>query len=374
MLKLLTISFLLTACGSSDKADGDTSSPSPADSLPLDSGGGGEDGPDEGSPDGGDTGEFVEGSGPTDFIGAPCSTDADCPYDGGVCLTDGFPDGMCSLSCDNICPDQDGHPVTFCVDSEALPTGTPSGGWCVSRCDFSIYSSLGCRDEYGCVIEGRYNESWTQNYSCLPGDASDLTECHYSLADRGIAFEPTVRAPAHPDGHPDLTCEIEDPVWILAPVFGVDMKYYDGSRTPRTLAACEMAHALGDTVEGLLEYDVSSILHVGTYNCRTIAGTSSISRHGYADAIDFYGFEFTDGRSWTLIDDWEHDTTSFDTEAGRFLYEIAQSWYDDWIWNIILTPNYNLAHDNHFHVDLSPGSHYVGATDGRYFGPALYVD
>ena len=55
-------------------------------------------------------------------------------------------------------------------------------------------------------------------------------------------------------------------------------------------------------------------------------------------------------------------------------FDAAHRWYDDWIWNIILTPNYNLAHDNHFHVDLSPGSHYVGATDGRYIGPALYVD
>ena len=42
--------------------------------------------------------------GPFGFIGSPCETDGDCDYDGGVCLTDGFPQGMCSLPCDNICP------------------------------------------------------------------------------------------------------------------------------------------------------------------------------------------------------------------------------------------------------------------------------
>ena len=312
--------------------------------------------------------------GPLGFIGSPCLNDEECAYDGGVCLTDGFPEGMCSLPCDNICPDESGHPVTFCVDADALPSASLSGGWCVSRCDFQVHPSMGCRADYGCVIESRYNEGSTENYSCIPGDETDLNDCHYSLADRGIAFEPTVRGEEHPEGRPDLTCRIEDPVWVLSPVFGVDLEYYDGTPTPRTRAACEMAHALGDTVADVVDQGVTSLLHIGTYNCRVIAGTSDLSRHSFADAIDIYGFGFEDGREWTLVDHWEHDTTSFDTDAGEFLYDAAYRWYDDWVWNIILTPNYNLAHDNHFHVDLSPGSHYVGATDGRYIGPALYVD
>ena len=75
----------------------------------------------------------------------------------------------------------------------------------------------------------------------------------------------------------------------------------------------------------------------------------------------------------TLIDDWEH-TDSPRTEAGRWMYDAAYRWYDERYWNIILTPNYNAAHDDHFHVDLTPGGDYVGVTDGRFIGPAPYVD
>jgi hypothetical protein len=338
---------------------------------------------DSGSPDRGvDTGDGEPEedtgtspySGPLGFIGSPCSEDEDCGYEGGLCLTEDFPDGMCSASCDQYCPDLDGHPVTFCVDGAGLGAPGLEGGYCVSRCDFEYFSASGCRDAYGCQIEARLGEPWTETFTCLPGDETDLSACHFELADRGIAFEPTIRQPDHPEGHPELECSIADPVWILSPVFGVELKYYDGSLTPRTLAACELAHAVGDTIEDVVDQGVNSMLHVGTYNCRTIGGTSEISRHGYADAIDIYGFEFDDGRVWTLVDHWEHDTASPATDAGQFLYEAAYRWYEDYIWNIILTPNYNVAHDNHFHVDLSPGSHFVGVTDGRFIGPAPYAD
>ena len=367
---LLVLLFLMAGCGG-DKSPNDTG----VGSLTVDDPDTGRAGDGDGGP-GDVSGDDSGGAppGPSGFIGSPCSVDSDCEYDDGVCLTDGFPDGMCSVQCDLYCPDQDGAPVTFCVDGSTFEDPTLSGGWCVSRCDFDVFSGEGCRDEYGCTVQERHGEPETQNFSCIPGAESDLNSCHYELADRGIAFEPTVRAVDHPDGYPELDCIIEDPVWILSPVFGVEMKYYDGSVTERTLAACEMAHAVGDTIEDVVDAGVTALLHIGTYNCRNIAGTSDISRHGYADAIDIYGFEFDGGEVWTLIDDWEHDTETPTTDAGRFLYEAAYRWYEDYIWNIILTPNYNAGHDNHFHVDLSPGSHYVGMTDGRFIGPAPYAD
>ena len=323
---------------------------------------------DSGDPDGGPD-WIAEG-----FIGSPCANDTDCAFEGGTCLTDGFPSGMCSAPCETYCPDEDGFPVTFCVDGGSAGPFPDGNGWCVSRCDFSTYFEGGCRDEYGCTIESRNEEPQTQTYACLPNRPSDLEECHLQLAERGIAFEPTVRTVDHPEGHPELDCVIEHPVWLMSPVSGVELEYYDGTPTPRTLASCEMAHSIADTAEDVGPFGVKSILHIGTYNCRVIAGTSTLSRHGYGDAIDIYGFRFDDDRTWTLIDDWEHDTETPTTMAGRFLFDAAHRWYDDWIWNIILTPNYNLAHDNHFHVDLTPGWHDISLHSGRYIGPAPYVD
>lgn len=308
------------------------------------------------------------------FIGSRCESDADCDFEGGICLVDGFPEGMCSAPCETYCPDQDGFPVTFCVDGGSAGPFPDDNGWCVSRCDFSSYIEEGCRVEYGCAIEARNDEPATETYACLPHRSTDLDACHFELAERGVAFEPTVRTVEHPEGHPDLDCFIENPVWLMSPVSGVALEYYDGTPTPRTLSSCEMAHSIADTADDVGPLGVSSILHIGTYNCRVISGTSTLSRHGFGDAIDIYGFRFDDGRTWTLIDDWEHDTETPTTMAGRFLYDAAYRWYDDWIWNIILTPNYNLAHDNHFHVDLTPGWHDLSFHSGRFVGPAPYVD
>ena len=45
---------------------------------------------------------------------------------------------------------------------------------------------------------------------------------------------------------------------------------------------------------------------------------------------------------------------------AQFLYDAGNRWFDNYIWNIILTPNYNSAHDNHYHVDMTPSSHFIG--------------
>jgi hypothetical protein len=62
------------------------------------------------------------------FIGGPCTVDADCDYEGGVCE----PAGFCSLQCTlarPFCPDRTGNASTFCID-----LGAGRGG-CVAQCD-----------------------------------------------------------------------------------------------------------------------------------------------------------------------------------------------------------------------------------------------
>ena len=313
--------------------------------------------------------------GPLGFVGSPCDTVADCDFEDAICLTDGFPDGMCSQACELYCPDRAGHPVTFCVDADELPASAPGDGDCLSRCDFGVFPETGCRSDYGCAVAPRANEPGTLKYVCMPNAASELNECHTQLAARGLAFEPTIIAIDHPSGHPELDCDVVDAVYLQSPVFGVDLQYYDGSPDGEVLARCEMAHSIADTIEDVLPYGVVAMRHYGTYNCRVISGSDTLSEHGLGNAIDIYGFEFDDGELWTLVDDWEHDTSSgFDTAAGEWLYDSAYRWFDDDIWNIILTPNYNSAHDDHFHVDLTAGGNYIGYWGGRYIGPAPYAD
>lgn len=319
-------------------------------------------------------------TGPTGFIGSPCLTADDCDYESAVCV-EVFPEGMCSLECDLYCPDADGHPMTFCVDDGSLPdeaTGFAEGA-CFSRCDYGWFPSTGCREGYGCTVAPRANEPGTEQHVCTPGEGDPVTGCLEELASMGVSFEPSSHTPESPDTHPSLTCTVEDPVVLHSPVHGVQIvSYYSGSES-HPYMACRAAVALVRTIDDVAAEGVVAIQHMGTYNCRVISGTDTLSRHAYGDAIDLAGFEFEDGTVVTLVDDWEHDTTSPATFGGQFLYLAAHRWYDAWIWNTILTPNYNSAHDDHFHVDLTPDRHFLEyipcpECSGRYIGPAPYDD
>jgi hypothetical protein len=137
--------------------------------------------------------------------------------------------------------------------------------------------------------------------------------------------------------------------------------------------SCHLARALYDATLELQDWDVTEVVHIGTTVCRTISGTSTLSQHALGLAIDFAGF-FDDGAHWFGVEDhWEHDTTSPVTPEGRTLFDIVWRWYERWIFNIILTPNYNAAHDNHFHVDLTRGQHGLWAVS-EHFGCYLGVN
>lgn len=309
------------------------------------------------------TGPPAGDDGPGGWIGSPCDRDADCDYEGGVCLREdeGFPRGTCSAACEQYCDDAEGHPTTFCAEIGALPPDVAAlgDGACLSRCNFAFFPETGCRPDYGCAEVGRANDD-DATWVCVPGLGEPLPDCFAGLVDRGVPFEPTVIADDHPAEDPSLTCHVEEPVRVYSGFAGVDLTYADGADAESVIGACTLAHALADTLEDVAAQGVVRVRHLGTYNCRTIAGTTELSRHAYGDAIDLSGFEFADGTTWTLVDDWEHDTTTFSTEAGEWLYDSAHRWHDERYWTIVLTPNYNAAHDNHFHVDLTPGSDYIG--------------
>lgn len=44
------------------------------------------------------------------------------------------------------------------------------------------------------------------------------------------------------------------------------------------------------------------------------------------------------------------------------LYDVAQAMHGEQLFHIVLTPNYNAARDNHFHVDLTEGSNFIGSS------------
>jgi hypothetical protein len=101
------------------------------------------------------------GSGAGTFIGDPCSKNSDCPHH--LCFYgfSGYPNGMCTKSCNILCPDVAGKPATFCINSNGA-------GRCVSRCDWRRYPGTGCRAGYHCVKMPHNWQPWFKRNVCLP--------------------------------------------------------------------------------------------------------------------------------------------------------------------------------------------------------------
>ena len=209
-------------------------------------------------------------------------------------------------------------------------------------------------------------DSSVQVGTCVPeADAGPLPEslCLQQLDEAGVLWAPWDYTPRQAEGT-SATCDVEDPVRVTGPINGVNYRYYSNQQPGAMSMACPLALALHRLGNVLREFDIKEVLHIGTFNCRAISGTNSISQHGLGLAIDIYGLVDGDGQDYILERDWEHDTTSFRDEKARLLYNVGQRMFEDRIFNIILTPNYNAGHDNHFHVDLTNGAHYIGFNDG----------
>lgn len=96
------------------------------------------------------------------FVGGRCESASDCGDvgAGALCLTDGYPGGMCSTGCSLYCPDRTGAASTFCLAGDGEPAT------CVSRCDLRLFPENGCRAGFHCEQGRRPNG--TAGDVCLP--------------------------------------------------------------------------------------------------------------------------------------------------------------------------------------------------------------
>lgn len=193
----------------------------------------------------------------------------------------------------------------------------------------------------------------------LPGSAFALdgADCYRELLRRGVLFEPVALGDEHPPDHPELTCHIDQPVRLFTPIHGVDLVYVEDGMSRPLLLSCDAALSLVDSVMDVRLLGVTRVLHMGAYNCRTIANRSSISTHAGATAIDISGFEFADGTRFTMENDWEVGTSEPRTEPGVFLWKTIHRWFDSHVWAHVLTPNFDGAHGNHVHLDVASCAH-----------------
>jgi hypothetical protein len=95
---------------------------------------------------------------------------------------------------------------------------------------------------------------------------------------------------------------------------------------------------------------VTRIEHFGSYNCRRIYGRSEgvWSQHATANALDVAGFILSDGTRIGVLEDWNEGG-----DKAAFLREVRNGACR--LFSTTLSPDYNAAHANHFHLDMGGG-------------------
>jgi hypothetical protein len=95
---------------------------------------------------------------------------------------------------------------------------------------------------------------------------------------------------------------------------------------------------------------LAKIHHYGSYSCRRQRGNGSgnWSEHAFANAWDVASFELEDGTLIGILKDWDGER-----KKANFLREARKSACG--IFRVTLSPDYNAAHRDHFHLDMGPG-------------------
>lgn len=170
---------------------------------------------------------------------------------------------------------------------------------------------------------------------------------------------------------------VVDPVTVQGPIGGLPYRYIDSTSQRATFFMdCQLALSLAKAAPILHAHDVEEVEDYGVYNYRCINNDGTppncnvgMSQHAYAMAIDLAQFTTGDGTTYNVKTDFVINAdgkTCTDTPMpgkDAWLHEVICQLKGAKTWNIVLTPNYNDLHRDHFHVDLTPDSDYIKFTD-----------
>jgi hypothetical protein len=185
------------------------------------------------------------------------------------------------------------------------------------------------------------------------GPPEAMADCEDKLAKAGVDYR-LASLPVHQERRSKILCGAPQVVLYARGPGNVAYR-------PPPLLTCPMALALASFEKVVQEEATrafgSSVVRVdqlGTYSCREIiAYPGWVSEHSYANAIDLARFTLKNGVTVDVQRDFDLGADPPRRPAGAFLRAISRRAYDEDIFSHVLTPFFNAAHRNHFHLDLA---------------------
>jgi hypothetical protein len=165
----------------------------------------------------------------------------------------------------------------------------------------------------------------------------DVAECRAVLARSDVAF---TALPAIGEGacaRPDRTMLGDYPLAPNTPAVSCPVA-----------AALELwrRNSVAPAAQTILRSELARIEHLGAFSCRRIYGGADgpWSEHATANAIDIAAFVLEDGRRISVLSEWDGTP-----EEAAFLRAVRDGACA--AFSTVLSPDYNAAHADHFHLD-----------------------
>lgn len=178
--------------------------------------------------------------------------------------------------------------------------------------------------------------------------------CESELRRRKIAFERVGEARG-----------VVAPLRLKGPLSGVTFRSNLPAAKRRTspydIYDCRLVLALDDFAQILARHDIVEVVHLSVY--RPVSRKTKLKgagrRHGGALAIDAALFKTSEGRVLSVEKDFLPRRIGArpcpPPPSASELRKIACEAHDARLFNVLLTPNYNRAHRNHFHLEVTAG-------------------
>jgi len=213
--------------------------------------------------------------------------------------------------------------------------------------------------------EGRPTEILRADAPNMRYAAMGQPACEAELTRRGVPF---VRGEA--------TEGVAEPVRFRGPVRGVSIH---GTLDPKARATspmeifdCRLALAMDDFAALAASRGVVEMVHLSAYRSRAAHGCTPKYdglQHCGALAVDIASFKRSDGTVWNVLRDFHGKVgsptcgpaarPSSTAPATAGLWSLVCDSAAAGIFHVMLTPNHNAEHVNHFHVEITPNANWM---------------
>lgn len=165
--------------------------------------------------------------------------------------------------------------------------------------------------------------------------------CDQALISSGLSV-------THLADSPDAKCPLTNTLRVQGGEVALSSSFLASCRLAVSFALFER-HALQPAAQAVYGQAVTRVDHLGSFACRNVYGRENgrLSQHASANALDIAGFRLADGRTINVLKDWAKEN-----QDAQFLRQVRDGACD--MFSVVLSPDYNAAHRNHFHVDVGP--------------------